>query len=259
MAVNASNTATRHVMQASLWLTLRTCENISLKIADSLKYPLTLNALKNSISTYNVGTLSEVQNLNNHDFGIFLELEPDEEEKAMLEQNIQMSLQQGGIDLEDAIDIRRIKNLKLANDVIKQKRKKKLEAQRQHEQQMAQAQEQAKVAADQARAQAEMEKQQALTASEVEFEKAKTQFELQKLQTQAQLKQQEMEMQHQFDLELKRLEVQAMQEKENRIEDRKDKRTKMEGTQQSEMIDQRNNDLMPIDFEKQGPGVQPGI
>ena len=259
MAVNASNTATRHVMQASLWLTLRTCENISLKIADSLKYPLTLNALKNSISTYNVGTLSEVQNLNNHDFGIFLELEPDEEEKAMLEQNIQMSLQQGGIDLEDAIDIRRIKNLKLANDVIKQKRKKKLEAQRQHEKQMAQAQEQAKVAADQARAQAEMEKQQALTASEVEFEKAKTQFELQKLQTQAQLKQQEMEIQHQFDLELKRLEVQAMQEKENRIEDRKDKRTKMEGTQQSEMIDQRNNDLMPIDFEKQGPGVQPGI
>jgi len=249
MAVNASNTATRHVMQASLWLTVRTCENISLKIADSLQYPLTLNSLRSSISTYNTATLAEIQNLPLHDFGIYLELEPEEEEKALLEQNIQMALQQGGIDLEDAIDIRQINNLKLANDVLKQARKKKQKAQQQHEMQVAQAAEQAKVAADQARAQAEMQKQQALTASEVQFEQAKSQMEIQRLQTASQIKQQEMEIQHQYDMELKRMEVEAMKQKEALIEDRKDKRTQMEGTQQSEMIDQRNNDLMPIDFE----------
>ena len=121
----AANTATKHILQASLWLTLRTCENVSLKIADSLQYPLTLNSLKSSISTYNVGTLNEIRNLNLHDFGIYLQLEPEEEEKAQLEQNIQMAIQQGGIDLEDAIDIRQIKNLKLANDLLKQKRKKR--------------------------------------------------------------------------------------------------------------------------------------
>jgi hypothetical protein len=252
MAVNASNTATRHIMQASLWLTLRTCENVSLKVADSLNYPLTLNALKSSISTYNVGTLSEIQNLPLHDFGIFLQLEPEEEERAMLEQNIQMSLQQGGIDLEDAIDIRQIKNLKLANDVLKQKRKKKAEDAQKAQQQMAQAQEQAAVAADQARAQAEVEKQQAMVSSNVQFEQAKAQIEIQKLQEQYQIKAQEMQLQHQFDLELKQMEVQAMKDKESFIEDRKDKRTKMEGTQQSEMIDQRNNDLLPINFEEQG-------
>ena len=249
MAVNASNTATRHVMQASLWLTVRTCENISLKIADSLNYPLTLNSLKSSVSTYNVGTLSEIQNLPLHDFGIYLELEPEEEDKALLEQNIQMALQQGGIDLEDAIDIRQISNLKLANDVLKQKRKEKQKAQQEHEKQVAQATEQAKVAGDQARAEAELQKQQALTASNVQFEQAKAQIEIQKFQEQAQIKAQEMQLQHQFDLELKQMEVQAMKEKESLIEDRKDKRTQMEGTQQSEMIDQRNNDLMPIDFE----------
>ena len=124
MAANASNTATKHILQASLWLTLRTCENVSLKVADSLSYPLTLNSLKSSISTYNVGTLQEIGNLNLHDFGLYLQLEPEEEEKAQLEQNIQMALQQGGIDLEDAIDIRQIHNLKLANDLLKQKRKK---------------------------------------------------------------------------------------------------------------------------------------
>ena len=147
-----------------------------------------------------------------------------------------------------------IKNLKLANDVLKQARKKKQQAQQEHEKQVAQATEQAKVAADQARAEAEMQKQQALTASEVQFEQAKAQMEIQRLQTASQIKQQEMEIQHQYDMELKRMEVQAMQEKEGLIEDRKDKRIKMEGNQQSQMIDQRNNDLMPIDFEQQ-PGI----
>jgi len=259
MAANASNVATKHVLNASLWLTLRTCENITLKIADSLKYPLTLNSLKSSISTYNVGTLSEIQNLNLHDFGIYLKLEPEEEEKQMLEQNIQMALQQNSIDLEDAIDIRQVKNLKLANDVLKQKRKSRAKEQQAQQQQMMQAQEQAKAQAAQATAEAEVQKQQALTASNVQFEQAKNQMEIQRLQTASQIKQKEMQIQHQFDLELKRMEVEAMQAKEAAIEDRKDKRTKIEGSQQSAMIDQRNNDLMPIDFEKQGPGAQPGI
>jgi len=252
MAVNASNTATRHVMQASLWLTIRTCENISLKVADSLKNPLTLNSLKSSISTYNVATLAEIQNLPLHDFGIYLELEPEEEEKAMLEQNIQMSLQQGGIDLEDAIDIRRIKNLKLANDVLKQKRKQKQKQAQEQQMQMMQAQEQAKAETAQAVAQAELQKQQALTASNVQYEQAKAQMEMQKLQTQAQIKREEMEIQHMYDMELKRMEVEAMKSKEEAIEDRKDKRTKMEGTQQSKMIEQRKMNLMPTDFEKEG-------
>jgi len=249
MAANASNTATRHILTASLWLTLRTCENISLKIADSLKDPLTLNALKNSISTYNVGTLSEIQNLSLHDFGIFLELEPEEEEKAMLEQNIQMSLQQGGIDLEDAIDIRQVKNLKLANQMLKQKRKQKQKQMQEAQQANIQAQANANAEASERQAQAEMQKQQALTASNVQYEQAKNQMEIQRLQTQAQLDMEKMQMKHQLDMEIEKMRVEAMKEKESFIEDRKDKRTKMEGTQQSRMISQRNNDTMPIDFE----------
>ena len=125
IAANASNVATRHIKQASLYLTLMTAENIALKIADALEFPLTAASLKNSISNYNVNTLMEVSNLNLHDFGIFLELEPDEEEQQQLEQNIQVALQKGGIDLEDAIDLRQIKNLKLANQMLKVKRKSK--------------------------------------------------------------------------------------------------------------------------------------
>jgi hypothetical protein len=254
MAANASNTATKHILQSMLWLTLRSCENIALKIADSLQYPLTLESLKSSISTYNTGTLSEIQNLNLHDFGIYLQLEPDEEEKAVLEQNIQMALQQGGIDLEDAIDIREIKNLKLANNVLKQKRKQRIAQQQAMQQQniAAQAEEQRKT--NEAQALTEVQKQEAISAANVKYEQAKNQFELQRMQTEWQFKQQELQTKFQHDLQLKEMEVKAMREKEGLIEDRKDKRIKIQGTQQSKMIDQRNHDLMPTNFEREKPG-----
>ena len=251
MAANASNTATRHILQSSMWLTLRTCENISLKIADSLNYPLTLNSLKSSISTYNVGTLQEIQNLNIHDFGIYLELEPEDEEKAQLEQNIQMALQQGGIDLEDAIDIRQISNLKLANNVLKQRRRRKQAQEQKNQQANIQAQADAQASSAEKVAMSEVQKQEAISGSKVQYEQAVNQFEIQRMQIASQLKQQEMEFQHQFDMQLKGIEVEAMKTKESSIEDRKDKRSKMEATQQSELISQRQNDLLPKNFEDQ--------
>jgi len=255
MAANASNTATKHILQASLWLTLRTCENVSLKIADSLQYPLTLNSLKSSISTYNVGTLNEIRNLNLHDFGIYLQLEPEEEEKAQLEQNIQMAIQQGGIDLEDAIDIRQIKNLKLANDLLKQKRKKRQALEQQQAQMNIQAQADANAQTAERAAMAEVQKQEALSAQNLNYEKAKAQFDIQKMQTASQIKKEEMQIKFEYDKQLKQMEVDQMIEREKYIEDRKDNRTKLEGTQQSQMIDQRKNDLLPTNFQQVNPQV----
>ena len=250
MAANASNTATKHILQASLWLTLRTCENVSLKVADSLSYPLTLNSLKSSISTYNVGTLQEIGNLNLHDFGLYLQLEPEEEEKAQLEQNIQMALQQGGIDLEDAIDIRQIHNLKLANDLLKQKRKKRQAMEQQQAQMNIQAQADANAQTAERAAMAEVQKQEALSAQNLNYEKAKSQFDIQRMQVASQIKQQEMQVQFDFDKQLKEMEVDQMIQREKYIEDRKDNRTKLEGTQQSKMIDQRKFDLLPTNFQQ---------
>jgi len=249
MAVNASNVATRHILDASLYLTLRTCENIALRVADSLNYPLTANALKESISVYNVETLNEISKLNLHDFGIYLELEPDEEAQAQLEQNIQMALQQQGIDLEDAIDIRQVKNLKLANQLLKLKRKKKQEEEQARKQQLIQAQAQANAKTAEQAAMNEVEKQQAITQEKVQIEQAKSQFEIQRMQTEAEIKKQLMAEQFQYDLQLAQMENSRINQKEADIEDRKDKRTKIQATQQSKMIDQRKNDLLPTDFE----------
>ena len=256
MAANASNVATKHIVQSSLYLTLKIAENIALKVADALQFPLTSESLVNSISTYNVSTLDQVKRLNLHDFGIFLQLEPDDEEKAQLEANMQMALQQGSIDLEDVIDIRQIHNLKLANQMLKIKRKEKSKQDQAVQQSNIQAQADAQAGTAEKTAMAEVQKQEAINSSKVQFEQAKSQMELNRMQAAAQLEQQKMQVQFQFDMQLKQMDVQSTQSKEAAIEDRKDKRSKMEATQQSALISQRQNDLLPQNFEDQGMAPQ---
>lgn len=259
MAANQSNVATRHILQASCYLALRTCENVSRRIADSLEYALTANSLKNSITHFNVATLDSIKELNLHDFGIFLELEPDEEEKAQLEQNIQVALQSGGIDLEDAIDIRQVKNLQLANEILKTRRKEKAAAAQQAQQANIQAQAQANAQLAEQTAMAEVQKQQALTAEKVNLEQAKSQFEIQRMQTEAQIKRELMAEEFNFNMQLAQARIKSESEREKEIEDRKDKRVKITGTQQSEMIDQRKNNLLPKNFESSGNDVLGGF
>ncbi len=252
MAANTSNTATKHIQNASIQLTLSTCENISLKINDVLNFPLTKNSLMNSVSTFNVETLREIENLNLHDFGIFLEMEPDDEEKAELQKNIQTALQTKEIDIEDSIDINQIKNLKLANEMLKLKRKKKQEREQASVQQNIQAQAQANAQAAEKAAMAELQKQQALTAEKVAIEQAKSNFEMQRMQTEAQIKKELMATEFQYNLQLAQMKSQEEKAKNDQIEDRKDKRIEKEGTQQSQLIEQRQTQGLPKDFESAG-------
>jgi hypothetical protein len=263
LAAANSNVATRHILQAQMFLTLRACENISLRVADSLQFPLTRQSLMNSISTYNTETLSELANLNMHDFGIFLNLEPDEEEKGKLEENIQIALKSGQINLEDAIDIREVRNIQLANQFLKFRRKKKAEADQKAQQANIQAQAQANQQTAEKAAMFEVQKQQATAETQVQVEQAKSQFEIQRMEMEATIKKQILEIQHGFNMQLEQAKMQKDKQREELIEDRKDKRTRISGTQQSQMIDQRKNNLLPKDFETTNPnntgnmGVEP--
>jgi hypothetical protein len=249
LAAANSNTATKHILNASLYLTLRACENISLRVSDSIEFDLLRESLIDSISLYNVKTLEEIRNLHLYDFGIYLEIEPDEEERAMLEQNIQMALQQQTISLSDAIDIREIKNLKLANKLLKLKQKQKQEQDQAQQEQMIQAQAQAQAETAERTAAAEVQKQQAIAQTTLQIEQGKSQFDIQKIQTEGEVKKQLMEIQFTYDQQLKQMEVDRMKQREEMIEDRKDKRTKMQATQQSTMIQQRQNETLPTNFE----------
>jgi len=259
LAAANSNTATRHILQASLYLTLRTCENISLRVSDSLMFPLTRMSLINSISNFNAHTLDELSKVNIHDFGVFIELEPDEEEKAQLEQNIQVALQTQSINLEDAIDIRSVNNLKLANTMLKKRRLEKEAKDQQMKMQQIQAQAQAQAETNEKAALAELQKQEGMVNSKVQLEQAKSQFEIQRLQTEAEIKKQLMQQEFDYNMQLAKQQTKVVQAKEQQIEDRKDKRLKIQGTQQSEMITQRREDGLPINFESKGNDNLGGI
>ena len=252
LAAANSNTATRHILQAGVYLALKTAESVSLRISDVLEYSNTKNQFILSLGRFNVGTLNQVSDLHLHDFGIFLELAPDEEEKQRLENNIQMALQQQRINLEDAIDIREIKNLKLANQLLKVRQKKKFEQDRQIQQQNIQAQSESNSQAAQAAAQAEMQKEQALAETKISINQAQLEFDIKKMEREAQIKMQLMETEFDFNMKLKDGERQVIKDKEKYKEDRKDERTRIQASQQSELIDQRKKDLPAKKFESKG-------
>jgi uncharacterized cupredoxin-like copper-binding protein len=252
LAAAASNTATRHILQSLMYLTIRSAENISLRASDMLNFPLTRQSLLNSINTFNVNTLEQIEDLNMHEFGIFLELEPEEEDKQTLERNIQIALQAGSVLLEDVIDIREISNTKLANQMLKIKTKQRQAQAQANAQANIQAQAQANAQASEAAAFAEVQKQQALTESKLQLEQGKSQFEVQKMEMEAQIKRQLMEQEFQYNLQLAQARAQVEKQKEQDIEDRKDERARIIGTQQSEMISQRQNDELPKNFESSG-------
>ena len=258
LAAANSNTATRHILDAGLFLTADTAEGLSLRISDILEYSPSREAFIQKIGGFNVATLDELTELHLYDFGIVLELSPDDEEKGMLENNIQTALSAGLIDLEDAIDIREVKNLKLANQLLKLRRKKKLERDQQMQQENIQAQAQANAQAQQVAAQAEVQKDQALFQTKAQLEQMKAQIDQQKMQSEVQMKKELMALEFQYNMQLKGIEVDGQKQKESDKEDRKDERTKMQATQQSELIDQRKNDSPPKNFESSGNDILGG-
>ena len=258
IAAANSNTATRHILQSGLFLTAETAEKVSLRISDILEYSPTKDAFIQAIGTHNVATLDELTELHLYDFGIFIELQPDEEEAQMLENNIQMALTQQTIDLEDAIDLREIKSVKLANQLLKIRRKKKMAADQQAQQANIQAQAQANAEAQQVAAQAEVQKQEAITQQKLQLEKAKSSLEIEKLLQEVQLKKELMNHEFMINMRLKNMEMQTVNQKEKYKEDRKDQRTKIQASQQSELIDQRNSNKPPKNFESSSNDILGG-
>ena len=258
LAAANSNTATRHILQAGLFLTAETAEQLSLRISDIIEYSPTKDAFIQSIGAHNVATLDEMSNLHLYDFGIFIELAPDEEEKALLENNIQQALAQQSIELEDAIDLRDIKNVKLANQLLKIRRKQKFERDQIAQRMNIQAQAQANAQAQQVAAQAEVQKNQANAQVQAQLEQIKAQLEAQKQAQEVEYKKELMQLEFQMNVQLKGIEVDAQKEKEKQKEDRKDERTRIQATQQSELIDQRKGDKPPKNFESAGNDILSG-
>jgi len=249
LAALNSNVATRHILKASLYITQRLAECLSIRTADVLQYSDFRDEFAMQIGKYNLGILEEISNLYLYDFGIFIEMTPDEEEKAQLEQNIQMALQSGGIDLEDAIDIRTINNLKLANQLLKVKRKQteKLKQQQAQQAQAMQGQQQQQL--QQMKAQADMQKSQQEMQSKIQIKQAEIAFEIEKQKNEAELKRRLMDVEFNYNMQIKGMEQKQIDTREQKKEEGKSQRIAEANSQQSKLIQQRKNNLPPVSFE----------
>ena len=249
LAALNSNVATRHILNASLYITKTLAECLSIRTADVLEFADFKDEFAMQIGKYNLSIIEDIKNLYLYDFGVFIELMPDEEEKAMLEQNIQMALSKSDINLEDAIDIREISNLKMANQLLKVKRKAKQLMEQQQQAQQQQMQAQMQMQAQQAAAQLAMQTNEVETQSKIAVKEAEVAFDIQKLQREAELKQQLMQVEFQMQMQLKGLESENLKSRENERETAKDKRISQQSTQTSKMIEQKKRDLPAINFE----------
>ena len=259
LAAANSNTATRHILDSGLYLTAEVADSISLRISDILEYSPTKEAFIQKIGGHNVGTLEDISSLHLYDFGIFLDVSPDEEEKTLLENNILVALGQQMIDLEDAIDLRDIKNVKLANQLLKVRRKKKRERDELLQTKNIETQANANAQAQKVAAEAEVQKNQALMASTMQLEEAKMMLEQKKMMAEAQIKKELMNHEFMINMKLKNMELNVNKSKETGKEDRKDERTRIQASQQSELIDQRSNNKAPKKFESVGNDNLGGI
>ena len=258
LAAANSNTATRHLLQSMLFITAELAECLSLRIADIIEYSPTKDAFIRALGSHNVATLDEMKSLHLYDFGIFIELMPDDEEKAMLENNIQVALGQKTIDLDDAIDLRNVRNVKLANQLLKIKRKAKIVNDQKMQQENIKAQAEANAQQQQAAAQAEAQKAQAKTQAEAQLEQIKNQLKIQYLQQEVQNKKELMQFEFELNSQLEKMRGDSSKEIEAKREDRKDARINMQTNAQKEMIEQRKQGDSLNKFESSGNDILSG-
>lgn len=249
LAALNSNTATRHILDASLFMYRSLAQALTYRVSDILEYADFKDEFANQIGKYNVGILNEINDLYIYDFGIFIEVSPDEEERAQLEQNIQMALSKGDINLEDAIDIRELRNLKVANQLLKVKRIKKQERDEKMAMQKQAVTAQQQIKSQQLAAQTAMQKIQAETQAKMQIKQAEVAFDIQKMNNEAQLKATLMDKEFDFNMRLRDISENALQSRETQREDAKSARISQQNTEQSKLITQRKNNLPPQTFE----------
>jgi len=244
-----SNIATRHILRGASDITKRMAEAITYRVADLLKYSDLKDDFAMKIGTQSVQILDSVKNLHLHDFAIHLDLELDDEERAKLEADLTLEIQRGTLSFEDKYKILAIKNFKYAVEyasILRSKREKKNQEIKAQEYKI-QADENIRAAT--AANESKMQTEQAIGQIKMMLQQAVNEGEINKERVRGEEERKTVQVKGQYDIEIAQMNGGIQVHKQNMAEDRKDDRTKLQATQQSELIDQRAKDKGPKDFE----------
>jgi len=239
-AIAAGNNAIYDITNASMILFKKVCEDIVKCLQIIPMESVLFNIYANAVGKENMEVLSSFRDLPMYNFGVHVVKEMEDKEKAYLEQNIQMSLQQKEIDIEDAIAIRQLKDVNQAERLLVVRRKKRIARNQQIAMQNSQQQAQIQQASAQATSQAKQQEMQ-----------MEAQLKAQEMQMKSQLDAQMEQMKHEFRKEIELIKAQAIlgvrsddQEFKEKIEvfkeTSKDKRVEKQAVEQSKLIAQRD-------------------
>jgi hypothetical protein len=241
-AIEASNNATYDITHASMMLYKKVVEYVVKCLQIVPPQSVIYRVYENAIGKANMDVLASFKDLPMYNFGVRVVPEMSDTDKAYLEANIQQSIAQGEIDLEDAMAIRRLKDVDQAEQLLIVRRKKRIKQKQE-------------IAAQNSQMQAQVNQQtaQASAQAEAQTEQVKSQLEMQKLQMEAEIKMQLLEREYQLKIELAKVEsdgrMQVNQEDrqfrmsvEDKREMAKDERVKKQAVEQSKLISQRKGE-----------------
>ena len=257
--VTNSNTATRHIQNSVLNITEVLGKGLTLRLKDIFKYSDLKEAYVHAVGKINVKVLESLKKYHLHDLGINIELKPDTQEKQYLETNIQQALQQQLITLDDAIDIRNVNNIKLANELLKTRRVRREKAKKEHEMAMEKARGEAQAQAQQMAAQAKQMEIQAKSQADMGLVQAKTQGKMQEIAAEKQAKSELMEQEFQYNQMLRGMEVDAAMGKEKYKEDRKDSRVDKQSSQTAKLNEAKAFNKPAPNFESSEDNISGGV
>lgn len=255
MAQMASNTITKNIVDTYLHFDKKICEVVSSRLLTIFKYKdgKRLRDLYSQVVSKDlVESASILKDRHLHEFGFVIELRPTSEELQEFGASLNLALQEGYIDVEvseQAKDIAKY-NTKMALQYLMYQRKKKMREKQEEQMMLSQNKSENDAMAARAKVEAEMQAYEHKKRVDLEFEQGKAQVDIIKQKAFAEIKDMTREKEFNEKAYLKQLESVAMADKEKYREDRKDKRTEKQASQQSQLIEQRKGNASAIDFEQ---------
>ena len=248
-AIAAGNNAIYDITHSAMVLYKKVCEDIVKCLQILPPESVIYGAYKNAIGESNMQVLSSFSDLPMYNFGVRVVKEMEDKDRMYLEQNIQASIAQKELDIEDAIAIRNMKDVNQAERLLvvrRQKRMKRMQEQAQQNSQM-----QAQIQQQSAAQAAQMKQQESQMQAQIDMQllQMKNQFEVQKIQLEHEMRKEIELIRAQATLGFRTEEQEFKEKLEVLKEDRKDNRVKKQAVEQSKLISQRKGDRSELNEE----------
>lgn len=256
MAQLASNTVTRHIVEAATDFDKTISETISVRAKSIFTHKggdKIIEMYKRAVGKHNIDAMETMKDRHLYDFGFTIQMVPTIEEIREFKEDLGISMKEGTIDVEDKIEAQNLAkiNVKMANEYLKFCRKRRLKQQAKEKQEMIQAQTEGNIQSSQAKAQSDVQAYGLKKKIDLEYAGKMSEIKIMEADALNKINAPEKEVEFERDVYLERIKQATNFDLTKFKEEAKDVRIDKQSAHQSKMIKQRQDNSEPIDFENQ--------